>query len=169
MNIQDIYNVMDRFEASSMSELELEFEGARLVCKKGYTDCAAGRTGNDSVRDRVVNVDNTAPVDDNTKNTLQNNVAPISTPDSEADKTDYVEVKSIIAGTFYRAPSPDSEPFVQVGQEVHKDDVIGMIEAMKMMNDIVAPVDGRIVEIKVKNEELVGYDDVLIVIDGGKS
>jgi biotin carboxyl carrier protein len=73
-------------------------------------------------------------------------------------------VRAKVAGTFYRAESPDSTPFVQVGQKVKKGDVLGMIEAMKMMNNITSPIDGEVLDIVAGNEDLVGYDDILIVL-----
>ncbi|HEY8445318.1 MAG TPA: biotin/lipoyl-containing protein [Bacilli bacterium] len=75
------------------------------------------------------------------------------------------EVKSPLVGTFYSAPNPKEQPFVRVGQKVKEGDPICIIEAMKIMNEITAPVSGIITEIKVSNNEAVGIDQVLMVID----
>jgi acetyl-CoA carboxylase biotin carboxyl carrier protein len=74
-------------------------------------------------------------------------------------------VPSPIAGVFYRAPSPDAPPFVEVGQQVSADDVIGIVEVMKLMNTVRAGVAGTVVEICVDNAELVEFEQVLVRIE----
>lgn len=73
-------------------------------------------------------------------------------------------VKSPMVGTFYAKPSPDSDVYVTVGQKVKKGDVLCIIEAMKLMNEIESEFDGEIVEILVKDEEPVEYGKPLFVI-----
>ena len=72
-----------------------------------------------------------------------------------------VEIKSPIVGTFYSAPSPDSEPYVEVESQVDLQTVVCLIESMKVMNEIKAEVSGKIVEIKVTNGQAVEYGQVL--------
>lgn len=151
MNIKDVYDLLDRFENSNISELQLELEGAKLLCKKQSDD------------EKTVTV-----IKSNKKEESIVEKVEKATVNNTEEIAGGIEVRAKIAGTFYRAPSPESEPFVQVGQSVKKGEVIGLIEAMKMMNDIVAPEDGVVTQIVVSNEELVSFDDVLIVIDGGK-
>lgn len=93
------------------------------------------------------------------------------TEESVAAKTDAVvdfnkmnEVKSPMVGLFYRAPSPDSAPFVEVGSKVKKGDVLCIIEAMKLMNEIVAECDGEIVDICAENGQLVEFSQILFKI-----
>ena len=73
-------------------------------------------------------------------------------------------VKSPMVGTFYLKPSPNSDPYVQVGQRVKKGDVLCIVEAMKIMNEITSPYVGEIAEIYVSNEELVEYGQPLFRI-----
>lgn len=75
-----------------------------------------------------------------------------------------VYVKSPAVGVFYTAPSPDSKPFVEIGDTVHKGDTLCIIEAMKLMNEINSDVDGKIVEICVGNGQVVEYDQPLFRI-----
>lgn len=75
------------------------------------------------------------------------------------------EVPSPMVGTFYNAPSPEEPPFVEVGTRVKKGDVICIIEAMKIMNEIESDVDGIVREIAVTNEEMVQYGQCLIKIE----
>ncbi len=72
-----------------------------------------------------------------------------------------VEIKSPIVGTFYATPSPDSEPYVEVGSVVSSHTVVCIIEAMKVMNEIRAEIDGTVVEVLVTNGQAVEYGQVL--------
>lgn len=74
-------------------------------------------------------------------------------------------VKSPIVGVFYSASSPESGPYVTVGKNVKKGDIVCIIEAMKVMNEIKAPCDGTVTSILVENEALVEYDQALMVIE----
>ena len=74
-------------------------------------------------------------------------------------------VKSPIVGVFYSASSPESEPYVTVGKNVKKGDIVCIIEAMKVMNEIKAPCYGTVTSILVENEALVEYDQALMVIE----
>jgi acetyl-CoA carboxylase biotin carboxyl carrier protein len=77
------------------------------------------------------------------------------------DFNNVYEVKAPMVGVFYTAPSPDDEPFVRIGDEVKKGDVLCILEAMKLMNEIAAEQDGRIVDICVKNGDVAEYGQVL--------
>ena len=74
-------------------------------------------------------------------------------------------VKSPLVGTYYAASSPEAAPFVEVGSTVNVGDVVCIIEAMKVMNEIKAPCDGTVTSILVENEALVEYDQALMVIE----
>ena len=74
------------------------------------------------------------------------------------------EVKSPMVGVFYQAPSPEADPYVRVGSKVKKGDVLCVIEAMKLLNEITADTDGEIVDVCVENGQLVEYGQVLFKI-----
>lgn len=80
------------------------------------------------------------------------------------DFNKYRDVKSPMVGIFYTAPSPDAEPFIKVGDRVKKGDTLCIIEAMKLMNDVIAEEDGEIVEICAENGSLVEFGQVLFKI-----
>ncbi len=80
------------------------------------------------------------------------------------DYNKYRDIKSPMVGIFYTAPSPDAEPFVKVGSKVKKGDTLCIIEAMKLMNDVVAEEDGEIVEICAENGALVEFGQILFKI-----
>jgi acetyl-CoA carboxylase biotin carboxyl carrier protein len=75
------------------------------------------------------------------------------------------EIKSPIVGTFYRSPAPDAAPFVQVGSIIRPGAVLCIVEAMKLMNEIEADVDGKIVKIMVENGQPVEYDQTLFLVE----
>lgn len=74
------------------------------------------------------------------------------------------EIKSPMVGIFYQNPAPDAEPYVKIGSQVKKGDVICVIEAMKVMNEITSDVDGEIVDICAKNGQIVEFSEVLFKI-----
>lgn len=75
------------------------------------------------------------------------------------------EIKSPIVGTFYRAPSPDADPYVQVGDSVSKGTILCIVEAMKLMNEIESDIDGKIVKILVENATPVEYNQPLFLVE----
>lgn len=160
MNIDNVYEIMDRFEKSQISSMELEIEGVKIKLDKNGAH--AVRT---DYNDGLGSADIISNLADSTPD--GSDFAKANSSDNEMPAKELTQVRAKVAGTFYRAPSPDGGPFAQEGQQVKAGDVLGMIEAMKMMNDITSPVDGTIVEILAENEALVGYDEVLITIDGG--
>jgi len=76
-----------------------------------------------------------------------------------------ITVKSPMIGTFYRASSPDKPPYVKVGDNVNQDDVLCIIEAMKLFNEIESEISGKIVKVLVENEAPVEYDQPLFLVD----
>jgi acetyl-CoA carboxylase biotin carboxyl carrier protein len=81
------------------------------------------------------------------------------------DKKNTVAIRSPIVGTFYRAPAPDAPAYVEVGDIVKPGQVVCIVEAMKLMNEIETDVAGRIVKIMIKNEEPVQYNQELFLIE----
>jgi len=76
-----------------------------------------------------------------------------------------IEVRSPIVGTFYRAPSPNADPYVSVGQQVSKGNILCIIEAMKLMNEIECEYEGKITKILVENAQPVEYNQVLFLVE----
>lgn len=95
-------------------------------------------------------------------------VAPATpaTPATPAeDNSKYITIKSPMIGTFYRKPSPDKAPFVEVGTSIGKGDVLCVVEAMKLFNEIEAEVTGKIVKILVDDMSPVEFDQPLFLVD----
>ncbi len=92
---------------------------------------------------------------------------PVVEKESAEDKVaaNYVEIKSPMIGTFYRSPSPDKPQFVKVGDTIKAGDVVCIIEAMKLFNEIEAEVSGKVVKVLVDDTTPVEYDQPLLLID----
>lgn len=85
--------------------------------------------------------------------------------DKESDDSKYITIKSPIIGTFYRKPSPDKPAFVEVGDTIGKGDVLCVIEAMKLFNDIESEVTGKIVKVLAEDSSPVEFDQPLFLVD----
>ncbi len=93
--------------------------------------------------------------------------APPAAPAKEekAAATSHLEIKSPMVGTFYRSASPEKPAYIEVGQTINKGDVVCVIEAMKLFNEIEAEVSGKIVKVMVDNAKPVEYDQVLFLVE----
>ncbi|NCB05307.1 MAG: hypothetical protein EOM69_07265, partial [Clostridia bacterium] len=91
----------------------------------------------------------------------------MTAPETGEEKNDFnnlCEVKSPMVGVYYAAPAPDAQPYVKVGDTVEKGQVVCLIEAMKLMNDITAPASGRIVDICVQDGSVLEYGQTIMKI-----
>lgn len=140
-----LLQLVEVLEKRGIHEIEVEVEGARIRLRKEPTSGTPSSSP--------------PPVP-----SVPSNVAPTHEGAVPPEK-DYHAVRSPIVGTFYRAPSPGADPFVEVGDFVQKGQVLCIVEAMKVMNEIESPVDGKIVDILVQNGEPVEYGQVLFLID----
>jgi acetyl-CoA carboxylase biotin carboxyl carrier protein len=140
MDFVQIQKIIKDFEKSNLSALELEFDNVKIKLVKG---------SNNSIEEIVLR--QPAKVEVVEKNEV------VAEPKG-------FQVKSPLVGTFYAARSPKEEPLVKVGQSVSKGDTICIIEAMKIMNEITAPVSGTITEVHAKNGLAVGFDQLLVTI-----
>ena len=84
---------------------------------------------------------------------------------SDTDDSKYVTIKSPMIGTFYRKPSPDKDPFVNVGDEVNLGTVVCVVEAMKLFNEIESEISGKIIKVLVEDMSPIEYDQPLFLVD----
>ncbi len=149
MTLKDIEALWERLEHSSVSELQLEMEGVSLSLRK----CASGGQSTAQVGSPAAAY---VPV---------NAVAPaVSSAETTAEAPKGESVNSPIVGTFYAAPAPGEKPFVSVGDCVSAGDVVGIVEAMKLMNEITTPHDGVVVAVEAEDGKMVQYGQVLVRI-----
>ena len=156
MDLKEIQNLIKFVAKSGASEVKLEMDDIKITIK----------TGSDSETTIVQQV----PV----QAQMPQAVAPaaISAPVADAapaapteDDSKYITIKSPIIGTFYRKPSPDKPLFVEVGQTIAEGDVLCIIEAMKLFNEIESEVSGKIVKILVDDSSPVEFDQPLFLVD----
>lgn len=153
MNINEVYQLMDKFEQSTLGEISVEMEGVKFSAKKG---CSYEATA--MVTSAPSQATMPAPV--HTEATAK---ATVAAPSAEhPTKEDGNVITAPLVGTFYCAPGPGEAPFVEVGQKVNAGDVVGIIEAMKLMNEITATCDGVVDEVLVEDGEMVEFAKPLI-------
>lgn len=143
--------LMDALAAKKLGEVELELDDAKIKIKAAEP----------------------APVIAAAPAVAATAAAPAAAPAAESTEAASAEeqlpagtqVKSPLVGTFYSSPSPDEPPFVLVGQQVKEGDTICIIEAMKIMNEIKSPCDGKVIRIMAQPGDMVEYNQVLCVIE----
>ncbi len=152
MDLRKIKKLMELLEESGISEIEVkEGEESIKLSKQAFVQQPSQQFTSPVVN--PVN-ENIKPQDeDKSKNLVEGN----DIPDGEL-------ITSPMVGTFYRAASPDSKPFVEKGQKVKKGDTLCILEAMKMMNQVNAEIGGTIIEILVDDSEPVEFGQPLFVI-----
>jgi len=145
MDIRKIKTLIEMLEASELNEIEVT-------------------QGEESVRiKKSVGEARTISSEKSTNSNNNNLSADVATKDSKYIEGN--EIKSPIVGTFYRKPSPNKEPFVNVGDIVAKGDVLCIIEAMKNMNEIKSDFSGKVVSIEVDDAQPVEFGQTIIVIN----
>lgn len=156
MDIKFVKEIMKEFQARDLTKFELKYDDVEIKLEKKKEMVVASAPGPVMVASQEPPVCAPSPAVFG------------ATSEKKVAHADGYEVKSPMVGTIYTAPSPDEEPFVKVGQKVKKGDVICIIEAMKLMNEVEAEVDGEVVEILAQNEAMVQFGEILVVIDSNK-
>ena len=155
MEISYIKKIIKLLENSSIDEIEIEEEGKKLKVARNKP---AAMTY--AIRPMSGPIPVTPPV------AAPPTPSAETTGSSKSGKS-YHEVRSPIVGTFYRAPSPDADPYVTEGLRIRSGQVMCIVEAMKLMNEIEADAEGTIVKILVENGKPVEYNQPLFLIDLG--
>ena len=152
MELKDIKAIIDLMRKNDLSVFEMEKEGFRLKLQKG--------AGEQTVFSApVLPQMRAAPL---AAAPMASAGAPAAAAPAPAEATR--EITSPMVGTFYRAASPESPPFIDVGQEVNEDTVVCIIEAMKVMNEIKAEVKGVIAEVVAENGKPVQFGQALFKV-----
>ncbi len=154
---RQIKELIDLMQGTQVSELEVERGGVRIKIRK---DALAGERAAP-----VAQVQVPVPADALPREAAQ---PPGAGAGHEPGDEDYVVIRSPIVGTFYRSPSPDADPYVEVGDTVKKGQTLCIVEAMKLMNEIESEVDGKILEIVTENARAVEYGEPLFKIESLK-
>ncbi|MFD1314320.1 acetyl-CoA carboxylase biotin carboxyl carrier protein [Namhaeicola litoreus] len=158
MEIKEIQNLIKFVARSGASEVKLETKDFKITIKTG--------TERDDVAE-IQHIPVVAPVETVTQVVSASQpAAKVETPSQgAAEKSKFLTIKSPIIGTFYRKSSPESPPFVKVGDRVSVGDTVCIIEAMKLFNEVESEVSGTIVEILVDDSSPVEFDQPLYLVD----
>jgi acetyl-CoA carboxylase biotin carboxyl carrier protein len=155
MDFEDIERILELVRQHDLSEFELERDGLKVRVRKASAVPAASPL---PANPPAVGAPAYHP---------PVHVAPVAASAAPADDSEAVElavVKSPIVGTFYRSPEPGAQSFVEIGHRVTKDQVLCIIEAMKLMNEITSEYEGEIVSVYVENGKPVQYGERLFAI-----
>lgn len=143
MELDDLKELIELLKETDITEITIEKEGTKVKVK----------------RQKILS-SLEIPVQ-KAQQSIQENIV----VESEEDAQRLVTITSPIVGTFFRSPTPDANPFVEVGAQVSKGQVLCIVEAMKLMNEIESDVDGIIVKILVENGQPVEYGEPLFLIE----
>ncbi|HLT52621.1 MAG TPA: acetyl-CoA carboxylase biotin carboxyl carrier protein [Flavobacteriaceae bacterium] len=159
MDLKDIQNLIKFVAKSGASEVKLETEDVKITIKTGGEERTEATTF-------VQQIPMSAPMAQ--QPVAQQPVAaaaPVQEAAAASDDSKYITIKSPIIGTFYRKPSPDKPTFVEVGQTIKEGDVLCIIEAMKLFNEIESEVSGKVVKILIDDSSPVEFDQPLFLVD----
>ncbi|RED50702.1 acetyl-CoA carboxylase biotin carboxyl carrier protein [Seonamhaeicola aphaedonensis] len=160
MDIKEIQNLIRFVAKSGASEVKLEMDDVKITIKTGsdtettiVQQVPAPQMAQPVATVPAPPVEASAPA------------APATQEPAATDDSKYITIKSPIIGTFYRKPSPDKPLFVEVGQTIAEGDVLCIIEAMKLFNEIESEVSGKVVKILVDDASPVEFDQPLFLVD----
>ena len=156
MNMKEVKDLIHEVLQSDINEFELEHTGTRLRLKRGFAS----------------DVTVTAPHPmhplsasfSTSSSALPEPAAPVAGSAQNAEDSNLHIITSPIVGTVYRAPSPGSDPYVQLGQHVQEGSILCLVEAMKLMNEILSDVEGEVVRIYIDNAAPVEFGQKLFAI-----
>lgn len=153
---EDVQRLLQLLDSSHFDELHLEAEGVKLSLRRGGATSSPGVVSL-STPVAPASAARTQPVTPS----VPASVPVAATPQATSDRS-LLDVRAPMLGTYYGAPKPGAAPFVTVGGRVSADSAVGIIEVMKLMNSISAGVDGVVVEVLVRDGDLVEFDQVLM-------
>lgn len=162
MDLKEIQNLIKFVAKSGASEVKLEMDDIKITIKTGSDDKET------TILQQVpmqAAPQMQQPVQQQSVQQQENQMQSQGGDASASPDQGYVTIKSPIIGTFYRKPSPDKEPFIEVGDTVKEGDVLCVIEAMKLFNEIESEISGKIVKMLVDDSSPVEFDQPLFLVD----
>ena len=164
MTLEEIQELIKFVAKSGATEVDLEFEGVKISIKSPPKK----RRGQPSEKIAIAQQETHIQTVSNPIITEKNQeVIPAEIVPQSIDETDsqYVTIKASMIGTFYRSSGPDKDAFVNIGNEIKEGDVICIIEAMKLFNEIESEISGKIIKVLVDDNTPVEFDQPLFLVD----
>lgn len=152
MTLDEIKAIIKEFDQSGLSFLEFESNETRIKLKKSLKIM---NNRQDGMPIKLISNEN--------KNTVE--VVPESKAQENIIQENTVFIKAPLVGVFYEKSEPNTKPYVTIGQKIKKGEVVCLIEAMKMINEVTAPVNGIVKRILIENESLVSFGEMLMEIE----
>lgn len=166
MDLKEIQNLIKFVAKSGASEVKLEMDDIKITIKTGSEEShivhqmpMGGFQQQPQQQQQPSSQNEEASKPQQSSAQVDGNTAP------DAEDSKYVVVKSPIIGTLYRKPSPEKPPFVEVGDNIKEGDVLCVIEAMKLFNEIESEISGKIVKVLVDDSSPVEFDQPLFLVD----
>ena len=148
MDLKQIEELIEILKDTDVSELKIEEDDIEIDIKRGFNNNVV--TGQPVVNTKVSN---------------ESEVKNKKSEKNEEENTDREEIVAPMVGTFYRSPSPEADPFVEIGDTVENGDVVCILEAMKLMNEIEAETKCKIIDVLVEDGEAIEYGQPLFEIE----
>ncbi|NKI31309.1 acetyl-CoA carboxylase biotin carboxyl carrier protein [Croceivirga thetidis] len=162
MDIKEIQSLIKFVAKSGASEVKLEMEDLKITIKTTSENSGSETTVVQQIPVAAAPQQIAMPA---APEAPAQPAAPAAPEKQAEDDSKYITIKSPIIGTFYRKPSPDKPAFVEVGSDIKQGDVLCVIEAMKLFNDIESEVSGKIVKVLVDDSTPVEFDQPLFLVD----
>lgn len=161
MNFNEIKELISILDNSKLAYFEMENKDGYIKIDKSMSrDCISNK-----IQNKVTTIENKETKQDNNMVSEKENIEENKNTKNKDKSEEGIEfIKSPIVGTFYSKPSPDVEPFVQKGDNISKGDIVCIVEAMKLMNEINAEFDCEIVEVMAKEGKMVQYGQELFKV-----
>jgi acetyl-CoA carboxylase biotin carboxyl carrier protein len=162
LDLKQIKQIIDLMKRSELTEFAVEEEGFKLKIRRGLGGLPVVSTGRGSNPPFV-------PAESMSTPPMQVQAPSASLPGTQVpvDEPGITYVKSPMVGTFYRSPSPESKPFADIGTKIEESSLVCIIEAMKIMNEILSETKGTVVEVLVENGQPVEYGQRLFKLKQG--
>ncbi len=164
MDLKEIQNLIKFVAKSGASEVKLEMDDIKITIKTGLEE------SKEATLVHQIPVSGSNVITHQPQNMIQ--PAPALAVDSSGEeksvtdeRSKYITIKSPIIGTFYRKPSPDKPTFIEVGDTIKEGDILCIIEAMKLFNEIESEVSGKIIKVLVDDSSPVEFDQPLFLVD----
>tara|TARA_B100002052_G_C15487016_1_gene421149 strand:+ start:98 stop:595 length:498 start_codon:yes stop_codon:yes gene_type:complete len=163
MDIKEIQELIKFVAKSGATEVNLEIDNVKISIKSPAKKGALPET----IIQQIPVAQAPTVIPPNPVTTTQKSATEIETPTKKDNNKDdkYITIKSPMIGTFYRKPSPEKDTFVNVGDNIKSGDVLCVIEAMKLFNEIESEITGKIVKVLVDDSTPVEYDQPLFLVD----
>ncbi len=154
MEMNEILYLLDKFESSTLSSLEVKLHGDEFKAEKNSKSASSPK------EEKLVNFGAYKP-----ESKLSEKMLETDLEEAVDEEITGYEITSPMVGTFYSSPKAGEDAYVKVGQQVHKGDILCILEAMKIMNEVKSPINGIVKKIGITDEELADFGRVLFVLE----